>query len=314
MQIRYKKTYKNCHLLLIFYILGGLCNYNYINAATNKKFTTNVGTRLTVSQYCDKYGDEARRQMAKYKIPASITLAQGIIESGYGASYLAVKANNHFGIKAYRGWTGPIVRIDDDKKGEPFRKYKTVEESYEDHSKFLLSNQRYSTLFTYDVRDYESWAKGLKKAGYATNPKYADILIKMIEENHLDRYDVKAGKKGFVSNPHTLYVTSAKRGLKYIRLRADDDLSLIAEEFDVSVRSLRKWNDLTKKSVLMEGDIIYLQSKKSKAQKPYSQHVVCPGESLHSISQKYGVKVKSLMKRNKLLSATVHSGQVLKLR
>lgn len=296
------------YIILFFSILySNQCN------ASNKKFTTQVGTKLTVSQYCDKYADEARNQMRKYKIPASITLAQGIIESGYGSSYLAVVANNHFGIKAYRDWNGPIVRIDDDAKKEPFRKYKSVLDSYEDHSLFLVKNQRYSALFNYDIRDYESWAKGLKKAGYATNPKYADILIRMIETNHLDRFDV-LGKNAFLGTPHVVYLSSAKKGLKYIRLRSADDLSLIAQEFDVSVRSLRKWNDLHKKSVLMEGDIIYLQSKRSKALKQYPQHIVQPGESMHTISQIYGVTVKSIMKRNKLVSATVQVGQVLKLR
>lgn len=312
MQIRTSKynifpTFSLYIILFFSIIYSNKCN------ASNKKFTTQVGTKQTVSQYCDKYAEEARNQMRKYKIPASITLAQGIIESGYGSSYLAVVANNHFGIKAYRDWNGPIVRIDDDAKKEPFRKYKSVLDSYEDHSLFLVKNQRYSALFNYDIRDYESWAKGLKKAGYATNPKYADILIKMIETNHLDRFDV-LGKNAFLGTPHVVYLSSAKKGLKYIRLRSSDDLSLIAQEFDVSVRSLRKWNDLHKKSVLMEGDIIYLQSKRSKALKQYPQHTVQPGESMHTISQIYGVTVKSIMKRNKLVSATVQVGQVLKLR
>lgn len=135
----------------------------------------------------------------------------------------------------------------------------------------------------------------------------------MIENNHLDRFDV-LGKNAFLGTPHVVYLSSAKKGLKYIRLRSSDDLSLIAQEFDVSVRSLRKWNDLHKKSVLMEGDIIYLQSKRSKALKQYPQHTVQPGESMHTISQIYGVTVKSIMKRNKLVSATVQVGQVLKLR
>ena len=283
--------------------------------AKSKKVNAQTGKRLTVQQYCDKYAEEACRQMKKHKVPASITLAQAIIESGYGGSYLAVEANNHFGIKAYRDWKGPVVRADDDKKNEPFCKFKSVEEGYEYHSLFLKNNKRYATLFTYDIRDYESWAKGLKKAGYATNPKYANILIKMIEDNNLDFYDLNiTNKKGFISNPHTVYLSSEKKGLKYIRFRADDDLSIIAKEFDVSVRSLRKWNDLLKKSVIMEGDIIYLQSKRSKALKPHTEHIVQPGESMHIISQRYGVTVKSLMKRNKLVSATVQAGQVLKLR
>lgn len=279
--------------------------------------TSHAQKRLTAQQYCEKYGDEARRQMQKYKVPASITLAQGMLESNYGASYLATEAKNHFGIKAYSGWTGPIVRVDDDKKQEPFCKFKTVEEGYEYHSTFLLKNKRYASLFTLDPTDYESWAYGLKKAGYATNPKYAQLLIRIIEENHLDVYDVmRSSKKGTVlaSQKHKLYVTARRRGLKYVVVGKNDDLSFIAREYNVSVRKLRQWNDLHKKAVLMEGDIIYLQAKRNKADKKYTQHVVKAGESMHRISQLYGVTVASIMKRNKLVSATVHVGQVLKLR
>ena len=283
------------------------------------KYTTQP--RLTATQYCEKYADEARRQMQKYGIPASITLAQGMLESGYGSSYLAVVAKNHFGIKAYRGWNGPIVRIDDDAKAEPFCKFNTVEESYEYHSTFLKQNQRYAFLFSLNSRDYESWAKGLKKAGYATNPKYAESLIRIIEENHLDVYDAakgpfsrRSGTRNYVVAPHKLYVTSTRRGLKYVRANADDDLSFIAKEFNISKRNLRKYNDLHKLAVLMEGDIIYLQPKRSKAEKQFPAHVVKAGESLHRISQMYGVTVSSLIKRNKLSTATVYEGQVLKLR
>lgn len=279
------------------------------------KFRTSVKARLTPMQYCEKYADEARRQMKKYGIPASITLAQGMLESGYGSSYLANVARNHFGIKAYRGWNGPIVRVDDDSRQEPFCKFSTVEEGFEYHSKFLLSNKRYAFLFTLDPTDYEAWAKGLKKAGYATNPKYADMLIRIIEENHLDIYDVtKVKGKNLKMPTHKLYVTSKRRGLKYVRANADDDLSYIAKEFNVSKRQLRKWNDLHKKAVIMEGDIIYLQAKHKRADKKHPMHVVRAGESLHRISQVYGVTVSSLIKRNKLTTATVYEGQVLKLR
>ena len=314
MQIHTYKT-RYFHQIIPLIIVFSCFLYPNNALAKSKKVNAQTGKRLTVQQYCDKYAEEACRQMKKHKVPASITLAQAIIESGYGGSYLAVEANNHFGIKAYRDWKGTVVRADDDKKNEQFCKFTSVEEGYEYHSLFLKNNKRYATLFTYDIRDYESWAKGLKKAGYATNPKYANILIKMIEDNNLDFYDLNiTNKKGFISNPHTVYLSSEKKGLKYIRFRADDDLSIIAKEFDVSVRSLRKWNDLLKKSVIMEGDIIYLQSKRSKALKPHTEHIVQPGESMHIISQRYGVTVKSLMKRNKLVSATVQAGQVLKLR
>lgn len=305
------KTVKNLILSSLFVLVLSF-SFMHVNAAKKAKCPP-LGPRMSVQEYCDKYGEEARRQMKKYGIPASITLAQGIIESGYGSSYLAIEAKNHFGIKAYsRGWTGPVVRCDDDAKDEPFCKFKSVEEGYEYHSTFLRNNTRYNSLFALDIRDYESWAHGLKRCGYATNPKYGYMLVEMIENYHLDAYDVKNVKS--LSEVHRLYVTKQKGGLKYIRCYKDDDLSVIAKEFGVSKRKLRKWNDLTKQSVLKEGDIIYLQKKNKKAAKGHEVHVVRGGESLWSISQVYGIRVMSLMKRNDLVSATVHAGQVLKLR
>lgn len=302
------KNNRNLYILIVFFVISILPT-----SAAKKVKCPPLGPRMTVQEYCNKYGEEARKQMQKYGIPASITLAQGIIESGYGSSYLAIEAKNHFGIKAYsRGWTGPVVRCDDDAKDEPFCKFSSVEEGYEYHSTFLRNNTRYNSLFTYDVRDYESWAHGLKRCGYATNPKYGYMLIEMIENNHLDAYDVKSSN--VFNEIHKLYVTKKKGGLKYIRCYKDDDLSIIAKEFGVSKRKLRSWNDLTKQSVLKEGDIIYLQKKNKKADKGHDYHIVRGGESLWSISQLYGIRVMSLMKRNDLVSATVHAGQVLKLR
>ena len=139
--------------------------------------------------YIEKYKAIAIKKMKQHGIPASITLAQGILESGAGKSKLTIKAKNHFGIKCHNEWTGRTYKMDDDKKKECFRKYKTAEQSFEDHSRFLTSRDRYAFLFEYDVTDYKKWAIGLKKAGYATNPQYAKLLIKVIEENHLDRFD-----------------------------------------------------------------------------------------------------------------------------
>jgi hypothetical protein len=143
---------------------------------------------MTRDEYIDKYKDEAIYQMKKYKIPASITLAQGILESGNGNSELAKKSNNHFGIKCHSDWQGERVYHDDDKKNECFRKYSKVRDSYDDHSEFLLRS-RYAALFEYALTDYKSWAKGLMKAGYATNPNYSKHLIKIIEENQLHKLD-----------------------------------------------------------------------------------------------------------------------------
>ena len=176
----------------------------------------------------------------------------------------------------------------------------------------MHDNQRYAPLFKLNIRDYEGWARGLKQCGYATNPKYADLLIDLIERNNLDAYDAK--NANVLTNVHQLYVTRKHGGLKYIRCTDEDDLAAIAKEFGISKRKLRKWNDLTKQSELHEGDIIYLQKKNKKAEKEYPQHVVRGGDSMWSIAQTYGVTVQSIMKRNKLVSATVHAGQVLQLR
>lgn len=153
-------------------------------------FITSVvfSQEISRERYIEMYSDEAINQMRKYNIPASITLAQGILESGNGNSELTKASNNHFGIKCHSDWSGETVYYDDDAKNECFRKYSSVSESYEDHSKFLLK-KRYSKLFEYSIYDYKSWAKGLKKAGYATNPKYAKHLIKIIEDNTLYVFD-----------------------------------------------------------------------------------------------------------------------------
>lgn len=267
---------------------------------------------MTVKEYVAEYGREAQRQQKKYGIPASITLAQGLLESGNGSSYLAVVANNHFGIKAYRDWAGPVVRCDDDAKREPFCKFASVEKGYEYHSFFLRNNPRYNPLFKLDVTDYAGWAEGLKRCGYATSRSYAKDLIRIIETNHLDVYDVQSSNH--VERPHKVYLTSRKRGLHYIRCQAGDDLAYISKEFDISRRKLRIWNDLPKKYQLKEGEIIYLERKNSKAAKQHRTHVVKAGESLQAISQMYGIRLKSLMKRNRLESGRVQTGQVLKLR
>lgn len=295
---------------ILFAFVLWLCGCFFTTYARGK--CPPIGKKLTPQQYVEKYLAEAQRQMDKYGIPASITLAQGMYESGYGSSYLAAKANNHFGIKAYsRGWKGPVVRCDDDDYDEPFCKFSSVKEGYEYHSIFL-KQPRYAPLFELKLTDYRGWAKGLRKCGYATNPRYAEVLIRIIEENKLYIYDQPT--KRFVLRPHQLFTTKERRGLKYVRAHEDDDLKAIAEEFDVSARKLRKWNDFPKRHVLKAGDIVYLQSKRSKADKGYKVHVVRAGESLLSISQLYGVKVKSLIRRNKLDDATVKVGQEIKLR
>lgn len=249
--------------------------------------------------YIKKYRELAVDEMKKYHIPASITLAQGLLESGAGQSTLARKSNNHFGIKCGSDWKGKTVRHDDDARGECFRAYKHPKQSYEDHSKFLAGRPRYASLFKLKITDYKGWARGLKKAGYATNPRYADQLIDIIELYDLDKYDKKGGLKWMKENPnpHQPYIAN---DLVYIVVRSGDSWKSISKEFDISQSKLRKYNDLYKGYILQVGDILYLEKKNKKAGKEHIVHVLRAGESMYSISQKYGIRLKNLYKLNKM--------------
>ena len=249
--------------------------------------------------YIKKYRELAVEEMKKYHIPASITLAQGLLESGAGQSTLARKSNNHFGIKCGSDWNGKTVSHDDDARGECFRAYKHPKDSYEDHSKFLAGRPRYASLFKLKITDYKGWAKGLKKAGYATNPRYADQLIGIIELYELHKYDEKNYLKWIKKNPnpHQTYIAN---DLLYIVVRAGDSWKSISKEFDISQKKLRKYNDLYKGYALQVGDILYLEKKNKKADKEHIVHVLRAGESMYSISQKYGIRLKNLYKLNKM--------------
>ena len=249
--------------------------------------------------YIKKYRELAVEEMKKYHIPASITLAQGLLESGAGQSALARKSNNHFGIKCGSDWYGKTVSHDDDARGECFRAYKHPKDSYEDHSKFLAGRPRYASLFNLNITDYKGWARGLKKAGYATNPRYADQLIGIIELYELYKYDDKNYLKWIKKNPnpHQTYIAN---GLLYIVVRAGDSWKSISQEFDISQKKLRKYNDLYKGYALQVGDILYLEKKNKKADKEHIVHVLRAGESMYSISQKYGIRLKNLYKLNKM--------------
>lgn len=249
--------------------------------------------------YIKQYRDLAVKEMKKYRIPASITLAQGLLESGAGQSTLARKSNNHFGIKCGSDWRGKTVSHDDDARGECFRAYKHPKQSYEDHSKFLANRPRYSSLFKLDITDYKGWARGLKKAGYATNPRYAEQLIGIIELYDLHKYDKKGGLKWMKENPnpHQTYIAN---GLVYIVVRAGDSWKSISKELDISQKKLRKYNDMYKGYALQVGDILYLEKKNRKADKEHIVHVLRAGESMYSVSQKYGIRLKNLYKLNKM--------------
>ena len=262
--------------------------------------------------YIEKYHQEAIEQMQRYHIPASITLAQGLLESGAGRSTLTRKSNNHFGIKCGSDWRGHKTYHDDDAKGECFRVYKNARESFEDHSRFLAGKNRYASLFTLKVTDYKGWAHGLKKAGYATNPAYATKLIQIIELYDLDRFDNGKLKGTWIANPHEPFLAN---GLLYIVARSGDTFESLSDEFDISARKLRKYNDLYKRYTLQQGDIIYLEKKNRRAHKSYKQHVFKSGDSMYSISQRYGIRLERLYKMNdKSVDYTPVLGEVLRLR
>jgi LysM repeat protein len=266
--------------------------------------------RISRSEYIEKYKDEAIFSMNKYGIPASIKLAQAILESDNGNSRLAKTANNHFGIKCHN-WNGPSVRMDDDEKNECFRKYKNELDSYNDHSEFLKSRDRYAFLFDLERTDYKAWAHGLKKAGYATNPKYPQLLIKIIEDNKLHELDKPGGKPIFAGKTKTknkdqsseVSIDNADRvmklnNVKYIIAKNGDTYKNIAERNDMMTWQILKYNDLDKFSNIIEGQIIYLQPKRNNGSKDY--HIAQVGETMQDISRQYAVKIKKLYKKNNM--------------
>lgn len=269
----------------------------------------------TYLSYIEEYKDEAIRQQKRYKIPASITLAQGLLESGAGNGKLARESNNHFGIKCHGVWNGEKVYHDDDEKGECFRKYDNPLQSYEDHSLFLTSRPRYSELFELEITDYKGWANGLKRCGYATDKAYASKLIGIIELYNLNHYDKEAlkkkEKKNFVEAPHTPYTSWE---LLYIEARQGDTFNSIGKEFGIKPRKLAKYNDLPKDAVLTDGMVIYLEEKNKYSKKGHKYHIIREGESLHSIAQKYGIKLSSIYSLNEISSDYVPQiGEKLKL-
>lgn len=258
--------------------------------------------------------------MKRAGIPASITLAQGIHESDCGNSKLAFEANNHFGVKCHSTWEGDKIYKDDDQKNECFRKYKSTEDSYRDHSDFIKNTKRYTFLFELNSTDYRAWAKGLKQAGYATNPKYPDLIISIIENNNLSDFDkgnITSNKeeKSEIKTAKYNHDLSKRNRIDCITIKKGDTFFKIAEEFDHSIRFLNKCNDMDENSVLKEGHIFYIDKKRNKAERGTDFHIVKQGETLQSISQLYGIKLKKLFKKNHLKSdSKVHVGDKLWLR
>ena len=269
--------------------------------------------------YIDKYKDIAIEQMNKYRIPASITLAQALLESGAGKSELAQRSNNHFGIKCH-SWEGDRTYHDDDESDECFRVYKNVRDSYEDHSIFLATGSRYAFLFNFDHTDYISWARGLKRAGYATSPTYADNLINIIETYDLDRFDHNSSKAQAKSQAQSHYVGTHEpklaHDLVYVITRQGDTMQGIADEFGIPRRKLMRYNDQHKNYVPANGDILYLHRKYRRARKPNLHHVVAENESMHLIAQMYGIRLSCLYRLNEAEPATFAPvpGDIIRLR
>lgn len=296
-----------------------------------------TGNQLSKEEYVNKWSRIAVEQMMQYNIPASITLAQGILESASGNSDLAQKANNHFGIKCH-DWKGEKYFKDDDEKNACFRVYNSAEESFLDHSLFLAKRERYAKLFTYKITDYKAWAHGLKDAGYATNPKYPQLLIDLIENLHLDQFDQansndlvtvadlkKTGSKSkedskqsvvidqkSSASAHTVYAHGNK--VKYVVVKKGDTFYRIAQEFNLSLNQLYRYNDFDEKKDLLEvGDIVNVQPKKGKAKD--KNKIVTQQKSYAQIAQEEGVKLKSLLKLNNLEENTsVKKGEKVILR
>ncbi len=282
--------------------------------------------KITRAEYIERYKDVAVAHQEKYGIPASIKMAQGILESGDGNSRLAVEANNHFGIKCKSGWEGEKIHHDDDAPGECFRAYATAAESWDDHSEFLDKGARYQFLFDFAPTDYKAWAQGLKDAGYATNPKYPELLIRIIEENRLylldggervegayrpegggrrdfnpltgelvdpDRYTVALYDKG----GYGIYINN---GVRFVVAREGNELSTIGRALGVSVNRLRRVNDLGPEDDVAAGNAVYLEAKNRRAMNGDVLHTVKEGETLHSLSQLHAIKVKRLARMNNL--------------
>ncbi|MDG4945515.1 glucosaminidase domain-containing protein [Weeksellaceae bacterium KMM 9713] len=298
-------------------------------------------------EYVQKHAYLAVEEMEIYQIPASITLAQGILETGGGQSRLAEQAKNHFGIKCKKEWTGETITHDDDAIGECFRKYNSVQESYRDHSKFLAERPFYRKLFDLKLTDYKGWAHGLKKAGYATNPRYGYILISKIENLNLQEFD-KIGKtdvydklvslygpvdrklvdplykeevmvaatpepkkKPVVSEPKTKTMEVPKReisprarvkrhpiGKEYIVVNQGETLSQIAKTYETEVDKLMKYNELDRPEDLRSDQYLFFAKKRNRGAKKY--YKVQSGENMYVISQKTGIKLKQLLRRNRV--------------
>lgn len=330
---------RNLILFSVSVFLLGLvsCRVSRHSAVTPVVVTANA------EDYINTYKDLAVSEMKRTGVPASITLAQGMLESDYGRSSLARLANNHFGIKCHNDWTGQTIRQHDDGRNECFRKYKRPEDSFYDHSDFLRSSSRYSFLFDLDPANYKAWSHGLKKAGYATNPEYASLLIRKIEENNLSAFDrgytasvarriekaqqeehppvtpkAKSTVKESSPRPATPDDESVTFGavmarvprilennrIQYIIVKDGDTREKIEDEFQLLRWELPRYNEMSDNFKLVPGQILYLQPKREKAEAGKESHIAAEGETMYNISQKYGIKLGSLLEMNRMEKGT----------
>ena len=294
-----------------------------------------AGDDTPQERYVKKYSQMAVQEMIRSGVPASITLAQGMLESGNGLSKLATKGNNHFGIKCHKGWEGKSMRQDDDARNECFRVYPSVADSYKDHSDFLRYRDRYKFLFDLERTDYKGWAYGLKKAGYATDPNYPAKLIKYIEDYNLSRFDVlqKAEEVEVPLSPHRIEAPVvamsneefhfpltrelfSKNGVPFVYSLEGETYKSIAKYYHLFHREILGFNDLKKDQPLLPGTVVYLSFKKTHNQAGLDKYIVEEdGENFHAICQRFAVKEKSILKLNGWKKAPfLTEGDEIKLR
>ena len=284
-------------------------------------------------RYIKKYSQMAVQEMIRSGVPASITLAQGMLESGNGLSKLATKGNNHFGIKCHKGWEGKTMRVDDDAPNECFRVYASVADSYKDHSDFLRYRDRYKFLFDLERTDYKGWAYGLKKAGYATDPGYPTKLIKYIEDYELYRFDVlnKVEEKEVPLSPLVIEAPKmakeefhfpltrelySKNGVPFVYSLEGETYKSIAKYYHLFHKEILGFSDLKKDQALLPGTVVYLSFKKTHTQPGLDKYIVEEdGEVFHDICQRFAVKEKSILKLNGWKKAPfLTEGDEIKLR
>lgn len=315
-------------------------------------FAAGAQSRTTKEEYIDRYKSIAVEHMERYGIPASITMAQGLLESDAGNSLLSRKSNNHFGIKCKRNWTGDKVYHDDDAKGECFRSYPSVEASYRDHAEFLDTQPRYDSLFAYGPDDYRNWARGLKAAGYATAPDYAQRLVRIIEEYQLYLLDRPDGSRLYASrlaspadpgcrfddessmthaaaatglvdpdhyrvtiNAHDGYDIYETNGVHYVLAKEHDTFEAIGCSFRISARNLRKFNELKKGVQPVAGEPVFIARKKRRWEGDAATHTARQGETAYTVGQTYGVRTRSIEKLNRPTAGrAIAQGERIRLR